>query len=130
MLDRLPRYAHLPDPIPADHSDLRVKLRESLSIGKEVYQTWLEVWLTGDTGCTEAVKVEVDYVLTAKGHEATWDDPGAPDEFEIVAVRPYEHRKLETGFKGTERTYLPCPNWLSELLIGCVDADSLKAEHC
>lgn len=127
MLDR---PLNPPDSVPADHSDASIRRRANLSIGREVHWTWTEVELTGAPLCGATFKVEVEFVQTHKGAAPSWEDPGSADEFEIVSVRPFEHRMLETGFMGTERHLLPCPNWLAELLIGCVDADSLKADHC
>lgn len=115
------------DPVLADHSDYLIKSRESRSLGHEVHQMWLEVELTGDLGCGATINVEVDFIQTYKGSPPSWDDPGSADEYEIVAVRPFETRTNPNGFRGTERHYLPAANWLIELLTACVDPSELRA---
>jgi hypothetical protein len=110
-----------------DHPDTRLKHLEERGIGHATHQTWFEVELTGDHGSGAVIKIEVDFIQTWKGSAPSWDDPGSADEFEIVAVRPFETKRLSTGFMGTERHYLPCPNWLLELLTECVDASDLRA---
>lgn len=115
MLDRpLPP----PHPTPAGHSDASIRRRAQHGFHAEVFTQIIEVELSGHKGCGSSIKLEVDFTHDFVGELIT----------EIVAVRPFEYRMLATGFMGTERHLLPCPNWLAELLIGCVDADCLKAD--
>lgn len=123
MLARLARFP-LPDPIPADHP-----ARPLRGIHEEVFTNLVEIELGPGS-----IMLEVDFTQESVApapfpiHPADFQ-PIAVGETEIVAVRPFEYRTLETGFKGTERHFLPCPNWILELLIECVDVDRLKADR-
>jgi hypothetical protein len=101
---------------------------------QETFINLVEVEFDGHKGCGASVLCEVEFtqtpVIPARCHGDPSDfQPTEGGETEIILVRPFEYRMLETGFKGTERHYLPAAPWLVELLTECVDIDCLKADR-
>jgi|SRR5579859_3719494 len=118
----------LDKPNTTDHSDMMVEYRARQGVHRQTYITWREIEISGARGFGGTILVEVEFYRSAEAVKQTWDDPGAPAEYEISAVRPFERRVLSTGFIGTQRHYLPAPVWLQELLMEAIDTDSLWAD--
>lgn len=94
---------------------------------KETFVDHVEVDLEGNKGCGSTISVEIEFEVT-KGYAPDFDDPGAGDEIEIIQFRPFVRIKSPSGFPGTVREYLECPQWLADTLRACVDESALKYE--
>jgi hypothetical protein len=84
------------------------------ALGHTTHMNLVRLELTGHDGRCVELDCEVEFFDDAAGRE-------------ISSVQPYETRTLESGRKGTLRHFLETPPWLEELLVDCIDPDSLDA---
>lgn len=107
----------------------RPAYRAACALGHEIFTTRQTIELDGAKGFGATIECEVDFYRSADAIPGNYDEPGEPVQYDIAEVRPYICAKLPTGFKGTTPTYLECPDWLADVLMDCVDPDSLNEDH-
>jgi len=101
----------------------------------ETFVNLCTIELSGHAGCGASFDCEVEFTQEPIVAAQTYGDPSGcfPErggDVEITSVRPYRCRiDPTTGRRGTMREYLPCPEWLEELLTDCIDRDRLTGDR-
>ena len=83
----------------------------------------------GTRGFGETILADVEFEVEAGSPCNYVDDPGSPDEIEILSIKPFRWKRNEFGHSlGGVREYIECPRWLADTLRACVDESALKYE--
>ena len=94
---------------------------------KAVFHADTAIELTGHEQCGSSICVEVEF-SACRDTPASFDDPGAAGDRELIGVRVFEHYvKIGTAII-KRRTYLEQPAWLTEIIKDCIDVDQLPVD--
>jgi len=97
-------------------------------ITKATFHRDVDVELTGHEQYGTSIHVEVEF-SAEQDWPATYDDPGAAGDREILGVRVFiDRRDLASGFKTQERIYCETPAWLAGAIKDCIDVDALPVD--
>jgi hypothetical protein len=108
--------------------DVLLAYRHAQSLSHEIFTTLRQVELTGTKDCGTTIECFVEFYCEFEAIPASSDSPGEPAQYAIASVTAVEYRLNENGFRDTTPIPLPTPSWLEDMLIECIDVDSLARD--